>query len=94
MLVLSRFFFAFRLLKTVFAVVDDLADGRRCLRSDLNQIKVHLSRFLQRLNRRHKAKLVAVGSNHPNLPVADLLVDLMFSAANSEAPPKHVVNNK
>ena len=41
-LILLRFLFPLGLLKTVFAVVHDLTDGRLCLRSYLDKVEIFL----------------------------------------------------
>ena len=85
MLVFTGLFFAFALLKTILAVVHEFAYGRDSLRRDLDQIKTALLCDTQRLVRRHDAHLLAVFSDEPDLPVVDVLVQLMHYLANTSS---------
>ncbi len=59
MLVLFRFFLPLGLFKPVFPIIDNFTDRRNRLRGDFNQIQIHIRSLLQRLRRRHYAKLTA-----------------------------------
>ena len=77
-LILLGFLFLLQLLEAEFAVVHDLADRRNGVRRDLDKVKLLLLRQRERVGRRHDTKLVAIGSDHAKLLIADLLVDLMI----------------
>ncbi len=49
-----------------FAVIDDLADRRALVGSDLNQVKTRLARSLKGLTRRHHAKHRTFGVDNPH----------------------------
>ena len=53
------------------------------------KVKVLLVGDLKRPRGGHDAELLAGGPDQPDLTVADLLVELMHIAANTEAPPKN-----
>ena len=77
-LVLLGFFFLLQLLEAELAVVHDLADRGRGVRRDLDQIEILFFGQRQGCGRRHDTKLIAISSDHAELLVPDLLVDLMF----------------
>ena len=88
MLVLAGFLLALALLETELAVIHELANGRIGLRRDLYQIETLFIGDPERLCGGHDAKLLTGGADQTDLAVADLFIELMHIAANTEAPPK------
>ena len=75
LLVLARGLLLLGLLVLVLRVVEDAADGRARLGSDLDEVEVALLRVAQRLVGAHDADLLAVLADEPDLGNADALVD-------------------
>lgn len=87
-LIFSRLFLSFCLFKSEFSVVHYFADGRLSRRRYLDQIEIFFLGEPQSPLRGHYAELFAAVGNNPDLRVADFLVDLLFFAADVEAPPE------
>ena len=87
MLVLLGVLFPFGLLKAVLAVVHELAHGGLGGGGNLNQVQTGLVGTDLCLSGGHDAQLGAVGADEPDLPVANLLVDLMSRISYGHAPP-------
>lgn len=87
LLILPRFLFPLGLLEAVLAVIHNLADGRICLRRDLNQVKTFVVSNLLRVTGRLDAELGTVGIDQANLGISDLFVELKFLCADGKTPP-------
>ena len=83
-LILARFLLALGLLKAELAVIHNAANRRLRLGSDLDQIHASLNGDIKRLFCGYDTELLTVVGNQTDFFVADLFVDLMFHAANSE----------
>ena len=94
LLIFSGFFLFFGFLKSVLAVVHDLADGRFGGGGDLDKVKILALRYLERLRGGHDAKLLAVVGNNSYLLITDLLIDLLFFAADVKAPPGNSIKKR
>ena len=86
-LILLRFLLPLGLLKTIFAVVHDLTDGRLCLRSYLDKVEIFLCGKLLSLSGGNDTELFTVIAYKPNLFVRDLFIDLHFFDTYNQAPP-------
>ena len=76
-LILLRFFFFLCLLEAELAIVHDLADGGIRAGRDLHQVHTLIIGHIQRVLGGHDAELFAIGSDHADLLVSDVLIELM-----------------
>ena len=76
------------LLEAELPVVHELAHGRGGVGGDLHQVQALLVGQALALRRGHDAQLAAVGADETDLPVADLLIDLMGRVSYGKAPPE------
>ena len=73
MLMFPLQFVFLRLLILEFAKVHDLADGRRCIRDNLDEVEAALPCNLDRIRRTHQSQLPTV-VNDPDLGNPDIFV--------------------
>lgn len=86
MLVFAGLFFPLGLLKAIFSIVHQLADGRDGIGGDLDQIQALLVSHVQRFLGGHDAQLFPFSRNQPDLLVTDVFIDLMTCVTDKKAP--------
>ena len=87
LLVLPGFLFALGLLKAVFAVIHNAAYRRLGLRRYLYEIQVLFLRHVVGIAGGHNPQLLTISTDHTDLFIADLFIDLQFFVCDCKAPP-------
>ena len=86
-LVLPGFLLSLGLLETELTIVHELTHRRDGIGRDLDQIQSLLLCLVQRLLRRHDAKLLAAVRDQTDLFIPDFFIELMSCVSDGKAPP-------
>ena len=87
LLIFFGFLFTLGLFEAVLAVIQNLADRRGGLRSNLNKVKIFFGSNLQCFFGRHDAQLFAFFTYQTHFFVTDLLIDKQFFYCDGKTPP-------